>query len=283
MTGARQAADRERRHRAATEQGPRRAGRGVKAPRAAPPARRAAPAVANYGGGTVAVLPILANGDLGDAVDVETPGDNPHLIVTDPTNGFAFVPCLGSDAVARFAFDDASGELTALLPDADLPAGTGPRHLDFHPSLPRLYVIGELGDDLTTFTLGADGSLVATASASTLPDGVDGSDNYCADLHVHPGGEYLYGSNRGHDSIAIFALDAAGAATPAGHAGTDGSWPRNFAIDPEGGTLLVANQLTDEVVSFGIDAGTGQLENLTTTATGNNPAWVGVITQPMQP
>ncbi len=236
--------------------------------------------VANYGGGTVAVLPVLADGGIGDAVDVESPGENPHLIRTDPTNTFAFVPCLGSDHVARFSFDDATGQLEELSPPAPLPAGTGPRHLEFHAGSNVLYVIGELGDSLTTFARDDAGGLSLLATVSTLPDGVDGADNACADLHEHPNGGFLYGSNRGHDSIAVFALDAGGAATRVADVPTGGSWPRNFGIDPEGRSLLVANQHTDDVVVFSIDPASGALASKTTTPTGAGPSWVGVVTQP---
>ncbi|NUP06329.1 MAG: lactonase family protein [Polyangiaceae bacterium] len=236
--------------------------------------------VANYGGGTVAVLPIQADGSIGDAVDVESPGENAHLVRTDPSNEFVYVPCLGSDHVARYAFDAATGELDELAPPADLPNGTGPRHLDFHPSLDVAYVIGELGDSMTTFATDDTGALTETGSVSTLPNGADADANYCADVHVHPNGKFLYGSNRGEDSIAIFSLDASGATTAMGHISTGGEWPRNFGIDPKGGILLVANQHSAGVVSFRVDESTGDLTELGTTATGSGPSWVGVVEQP---
>ncbi len=236
--------------------------------------------VANYGGGTVAVLPVQADGSLGDAVDVESPGQNPHLIRTDPTNTHAYVPCLGSNLVAPFAFDAGTGQLT-MLASASLPAGTGPRHLEFHPTLPVLWVIGELGDSVTTFTRATDGTLTSAGTVTTLPNGADAAANYCADLHLEPSGAFLYGTNRGDDSIAIFSVSpGTGALTAEGHVPTGGAWPRNFGIDPEGQTLLVANQQSDEVVAFRLDAGTGALTELLTTPTGSGPSWVGVVTQP---
>ncbi len=234
--------------------------------------------VANYGGGTVAVLPVGIDGSLGDAVAVESPGDNPHLIRTDPSNQYVFVPCLGSDHVAQYFFDEATGQL-ALHGNAPLPAGTGPRHLEFHPTLPLVYVIGEQGDSLTTFRLD-EGLLTDPVTISTLPEGQDGDGNACADLHVHPSGTVLYGSNRGFDTIAAFALDAEGAAAAPVQTSVDGSWPRNFGLDAEGGILLVANQHTDEIVTFRMDAITGALTQLATTPTGSGPAWVGVVGQP---
>jgi 6-phosphogluconolactonase len=235
--------------------------------------------VANYGSGDVAVLPIEGDGSLGPAVDVETPGENAHLILADPSNDFVFVPCLGSELVAQFTFDDATGELTANG-TAPLPEGTGPRHLDFHPSLQVVYVIGEHGDTLTTFDLEADGTLTNPDSVSTLPGGEPDDENSCADVHVRPDGAYVYGSNRGDDSIAIFAIDSStGRATPAGHAPTGGATPRNFHIDPEGDVMLVANQGSDNVVTFSIDRASGGLDDLMTGDTANGPSWVGVVTQ----
>lgn len=235
----------------------------------------------NYGGGTVGVLPVLPDGSLGDAVDQESPGTNPHWIRADTTNDHVYVPCLGSNHVARFDFDDDTGALTEIDPPAPLANGTGPRHLDFHPTLPVLYVIGELNDTISTFQSGNGAAMTLSDTDSTLPVGFDPNANTCADLHVHPNGKFLYGSNRGHDSIAVFAIDESGAITPTGHAPTGGQRPRNFGIDPEGSILLVANQDSDEIVTFGIDPVTGALTELQTTPTGNGPSWVGVITQPL--
>ena len=171
--------------------------------------------VANYGGGTVAVLPVLEDGSLGPAVDVESPGENPHLIRADLDNEHVYVPCLGSDLVALLDFDVNNGQLEPRV-DALLPSGTGPRHLELHPSLPVAYVIGELGDSLTTFDVAPDGALTNPVAISTLPGGVDPSSSNCADLHLHPSERFLYGSNRGHDSIARFTIDPlSGAATAA--------------------------------------------------------------------
>jgi 6-phosphogluconolactonase len=236
--------------------------------------------VANYGGGTVAVLPVLDDGSLGAAVTVEAPGTNPHLIRVDASNDHVYVPCLGSDHVAEYTFDAATGALTSLGV-ATLPAGTGPRHLELHPTLPVVWVLGELGDTLTTFDVDPAGRLQNPSSVSTLPDGADGASNFCADLHVDRDGRFLYGSNRGHDSLALFTLDpGTGAPTPAGHTPTGGAWPRNFGLDPDGGVLLVANQQSDTIVSFAIDPTTGALTELVTTPVGSSPAWVGVIPQP---
>lgn len=240
--------------------------------------------VANYGGGTVAVLPIQADGSLGDAVDTASPGVNPHLIRSDPSNKHVFVPCKGSDHVSQYLFNAQTGKLAPNSPASVSTApGAGPRHLEFHGSLPVVYVINELGDTVDTYAFdGNKGTLSPKGSVTTLPAGADAASNYCADLHLRPDGKFLYGSNRGNDSIAIFAVDAAtGALTPAGHQPTGGSWPRNFGIDPEGGIMLVANQHSNNVVTFRIDGVTGALTPLVTTATDGAPSWVGVITQPV--
>jgi len=238
--------------------------------------------VANYGGGTVAVLPIGGDGTLGDAVDVESPGQNAHLIRTDPSNAFAFVPCLGSDHVAQFHFDPATGHLDANTPPSVATApGAGPRHLEFNPSQPVVYVINEDGDTVVTYTLDAAGTLTAIDTQPTLPTGADGASNFCADLHISPDGKFLYGSNRGHDSLAIYAVDGAtGKLTVAGHQPTGGEWPRNFGIDPAGDILLVANQNSSTIVTFRVEHTAGGLTSLMTIPTDGQPAWVGVITQP---
>jgi 6-phosphogluconolactonase len=138
--------------------------------------------------------------------------------------------------------------------------GAGPRHLAFHPLLQHAYVVNELDSTVTVLAYDPEtGSLRPVQSLSTLPDSFDGP-NTCADVHVEPGGRFLYGSNRGHDSIAIFAIDQrTGELDPIGHQSTLGETPRNFAIDPSGALLLAANQDTDSIVSFHLDSETGGL------------------------
>src|SRR5262249_37996626 len=155
----------------------------------------------------------------------ESPGVNPHLIRTDPSNQYAFVPTKGSDAVAQFHFDPATGALDANDPPSVATApGAGPRHLDFHPSAPIVYVIDENDDTVSTYSLSGSGTLTHVQTLSTLPSGFDGSNNTCADVHVSKDGKFLYGSNRGHDSIAIFSIDQNdGTLTLVGHQPTGGS------------------------------------------------------------
>ena len=228
--------------------------------------------VANYGGGSVACLPIQPDGSLGDAtafvqhvgssVDPRRQeGPHAHSVNLDRANRFAFVADLGLDKVFIYRFDAAQGTLTANDPPwAKVAPGAGPRHFAFHPTGRFAYVINEMHSTVTAFSYDADrGSLETIGTVSTLPEGFLGSST-TAEVQVHPSGKFLYGSNRGHDSIAVFAIDAGtGKLTPVGHASTQGKAPRNFGIDPTGRWLLAANQDSDSIVVFRIDGETGKL------------------------
>ena len=226
---------------------------------------------ANYSSGSVAVLPIGADGRVGPATYVDQhsgssvhqrqQGPHAHAIPLDPTGRFALCPDLGMDQLFVYRLDAAAGTLSPNdPPGARLAPGSGPRHLDFHPSKPWVYVINELGSTVTTFAWdGERGTLGEIQTVSTLPETYMGRST-CADIHVAPSGRFVNGSNRGHDSIAAFAIDeATGALTPLGHTPTGGRTPRNFAIDPTGTYLFAANQDTDTIVTFRLDAATGQL------------------------
>jgi 6-phosphogluconolactonase len=229
--------------------------------------------VANYSGGSVACLPIGEDGLLGDATSfVQHNGssvdpqrqDSPHAhsINLDAANRFAFAPDLGLDKVMIYRFDAAQSTLTPNDPPAAAVApGSGPRHFAFHPNGRLAYAINELASTITAFEYDAGrGTLQTLQTVSTLPDGFEGK-SFTADVHVHPSGKFVYGSNRGHDSIAAFAVDeATGKLTAIGHQSTEGKTPRNFGIDPTGAYLLAANQDTDNVVVFRIDAATGKLQ-----------------------
>ena len=229
--------------------------------------------VANYSGGSVAILPIRSDGRLGEPTDVvhhrgsgpnldRQQGPHPHSINVDPTNRFAFVPDLGTDEVVAYRLNLVLGLLTpAAGLTASLASGAGPRHFDFHPGGMYAYAINELDSTVTAFSYdGSTGTLEELHTVSTLPHGFDGT-NYPADIHVSPSGRFLYGSNRGHHSIAVFAIDqGSGTLTPLGHESVRGEWPRNFVIDPTGAFMLVANEHTDDIVTFKIDGETGLLE-----------------------
>jgi 6-phosphogluconolactonase len=228
--------------------------------------------VANYGGGSVAFLPLGEDGRLGEATDfIQHTGSsvNPnrqqaphaHSIIPGPENRCAFAADLGLDKVMIYQLDLAAGKLRPNDPPwAQVHPGAGPRHVTFHPNGHYAYLINEIDSTLTAFAYDASrAALTELQTASTLPEGFEGR-NSCADVHVHPSGKFLYGSNRGHDSIVIYALDAAtGRPSYVGHEPTQGKTPRGFTIDPTGAFLLAANQNTDAIVTFRIDAATGQL------------------------
>ncbi len=228
--------------------------------------------VANYGDGSAAVLPIGPDGRLGPPSSVvhhRGSGPNPgrqegphaHSINLDAANRFAVVADLGLDKVMVYRFDAERGTLTPNDPPAAAVApGAGPRHFAFHPNGRAAYVINELNSTVTAFRYdAARGVLTPVQTVSTLPPGFRG-ENFPAEVQVHPSGRFLYGSNRGRNSIAVFAIDpASGRLTPAGDQASGIKNPRNFAIDPTGKYLLVANQDSDSVVTFGIDSATGKL------------------------
>ena len=202
---------------------------------------------------------------------------NPHAIMLDRSNSHAFVPNTNSDVIEQYDFDASTGVLTRnAVREITVPSGTGPRHLVFHPTLDILYVVNEHADSVTRFAFDAtDGTLSELDMVTTLPSGVSGGMNTCADIHVHPSGAFLYASNRGHDSIAIFTLDAEGAMTPAGHADTEPT-PREFGLDPFGEYLFVAGQGSGRVASYRIEDD-GSLTPIEAIDVGAQPLWVEAI------
>jgi 6-phosphogluconolactonase len=228
--------------------------------------------VANYDGGSVALLPIARGGGLAPATSVdEHRGHGPnaerqeaahaHCIVTDPSNRFALAADLGIDRVVLYRLDASSGSLQHVPEgDAVLSPGAGPRHIAFHPKLPLVYVVGELDSTVTTLAFDADAGRLTTIDArSSLPSGWSGK-SFAADIHVAPAGDVLYVSNRGHDSIAVFSIVAtSGALTLEQTMATGGAWPRNFTLDPTGRWLLVANQNSNSIVVLARDPRGGRL------------------------
>lgn len=226
--------------------------------------------VANYTSGSVAALPIGADGRVAPASYIDQhsgssvnpqrqTGPHAHSFPLAPGGRFALCPDLGMDQVLVYDLDAANGTLTHHDPAGPkLAPGSGPRHLDSHPNGRWVYVINELGSTVTTFAWdGEAGTLHELQTVSTLPEGFDGKTT-CADIHVAPSGRFVYGSNRGHDSIASFAIDeATGTLTPLGHTPTGGRTPRNFALDPSGTFLFAANQDTDTIVTFRLDPTSG--------------------------
>lgn len=235
--------------------------------------------VANYGSGSAAVLPINDDGSLMPAsafVQHTTPwgwhtgqvpdagrqeGPHAHSMTLSPDDRHAYVADLGLDKLMTYRFDGSKGALEANVPAfTALHAGAGPRHFTFHPNGRWAYVINELDNTIVAYDYSAGtGALGMKQKINTLPAGWSGT-SYCADIHISPNGKFLYGSNRGHDSIAIFAIARTGGLLSlVGHQSEGIVWPRNFAIDPAGRFLYVANQNSDSIVAFAMDANTGAL------------------------
>ena len=227
--------------------------------------------VANYVSGTVATLPIDETGALDHASHVvQHVGKGPvtarqehahaHCIVPHPSNRFVLAADLGVDRVLVYRFDEVTGALQHIEErDAMLSPGTGPRHLAFHPTLPLVFVSGELNSTVTALHCDpATGALRVVQTHSTLPASFKG-ENFPADIHVAPSGRTLYVSNRGHNSVAVFSIGATGTLALQQVMATGGDWPRNFSLDPTGRWLLVANQKSGSVVVFARDMASGRL------------------------
>ena len=234
--------------------------------------------VANYNGGTTRIFPIAADGSLGAPSDNQAPGMNSHMIVTDPANAFAFVMNKGSDTVSQYAFDARSGTLTPnAVPAVKTATGAGPRHLAFHPSHKYAYLINELDDTLSAYAYDAAlGQLNWIETKSTLPSGTDGSANTCAEVVVAPSGKFVYGSNRGHDSIARFSInEATGKLTFIDTTPSGGMVPRSFTLSTDGKLMLVANE-SGNVTSFSVNTKTGALTKLISLGVPQKPQFVGI-------
>lgn len=245
--------------------------------------------VANYGGGSCAVLPIGADGKLspasssiqhhGSSVNKDRQeGPHAHSINLDPANKYAFVADLGLDKVLIYRFDVAKGLLTPNDPPAGIVApGSGPRHFAFHPSGKYAFVNNEMTSTVTSFAYDpARGSLTEIQTLSTLPEPTPG--NSTAETVVHPSGKFVYVSNRGHNSLAIFQCDeATGKLTAIGHQSTGGKTPRNFNIEPSGRFILAANQDSDNVVVLKVDPATGKLSPTGTSINVGRPVCVRFV------
>lgn len=227
--------------------------------------------VANYDSGTVALFPIAANGSLTAAMSViEHTGSGPivdrqseahaHCIVADPSSRFAVAADLGADRIFSYRLDLNAKSLHRVAGgEAVMHPGSGPRHIAFHPTLPLIFVSGELDSTVATLRFDAGhGKLSLVSAQRTVPASWTGK-NYPADIHIDPTGHVLYVSNRGHNSIAVFTVAPTGALSLAQTAPSGGDWPRNFSLDPTGRWLLVANQKSDSIVVFARDRDKGGL------------------------
>jgi len=231
--------------------------------------------VANYSGGSVAALPIREDGTLGEAtsfiqhegssVDASRQkGPHAHCFVVGPDDRYAYCADLGLDKVMIYRLDAEQGKLTpGEQPFARTVPGAGPRHFTFHPNGEYAYAINEMGNSATTFRHETCcGMLIELQTLSTLPEGYEET-THCADVKITPSGKFLYGTNRGHDSVAIYAIDEqTGMLSLVDIQDSQGENPQNLAITPDGSLLLVANMGGGNVVTFAIDGQTGKLSQV---------------------
>lgn len=238
--------------------------------------------VAHYTGAAVSAIPIREDGQLAEAsAVVEHEGSSahpdrqtrahPHSITPGPDGHFVYVPDLGTDEVVIYEFDIEEGVFDRVGAVTTTP-GAGPRHFVFHPAEPYAYLINELDSTIVAYSWDRDtGDLTESTTVSTVPDGYT-DENYTADIHVHPTGRFLYGSNRGHDSIVAYSLqDDPGSPALVGHFDTGGEWPRNFAFDTTGRIVFAENQRTDDINAFTVELETGELRPTGTTVNVPSP------------
>lgn len=237
--------------------------------------------VANYGDGAIAVLPILPDGTLGAPTDTRNAGKNAHMIIADATDKHVYVPCLGSDYVAEYTFDATTGKLAPSTPPTFATAAkAGPRHLALHPNGKFAYLVNETASTITSLVISATGTLGSPVSQTTRAPGSSGS-NTGAEVAVHPSGNWVYASNRGDDSIAVFSVDpTTGKLTPVSNTKTLGKSPRSFAIDPTGTMLVAANQGSGTLTTFGISATDGALTAVGTPIAQPQASFVGFVQLP---
>ncbi len=228
--------------------------------------------VANYDGGSIAAFALKPDGAIGDWTTFDQhrgSSVNPqrqthayaHAVVLDSTNRFALVPDLGVDRLYIYRFDEKIGALTPSDPAfAAIAPGSGPRHVRFHSNGRWVYLINEIASTIVAFEWDSTrGTLTPLQTATTLPADFKGV-SACAELEIHPNGKFLYGSNRGHDSLAVFAIDQSnGRLTLVEHVASGGKTPRNFAFDPTAQWIVLTNQDSSNAVVFRVDAATGRL------------------------
>jgi 6-phosphogluconolactonase len=226
--------------------------------------------ISNYPLGSVAVFPVLDGGRLGEASDFvrhkgssvnpeRQQGPHAHSITLSPDDRFAIAADLGLDQLVVYPLDPAKGKL-GTPHVVKIHPGSGPRHMSFDPGGKFLYLLSEMASTVTVFSYqAAEGGLTELQTISTLPKEFSG-ESTAAEIQIHPSGKFVYASNRGDDSIAVFAVDQAqGRLTFVERVATAGKTPRNFALDPSGAWLLAANQNSDDIVVFRVDQKTGRL------------------------
>ena len=235
--------------------------------------------VTNCMGGSVAVLPVAPDGHLGAATDlVQHPGKDPHThgVTLSPDNRFAFACDMGLDRLMAYRFDAGKGKLSPSSPATiAVAAGAGPRHMVFRPDGRFAYVVNSKKSSITAYAYDAQaGRLREVQTVSSLPESYDGP-NSAAEISVHPSGKYLYASNRGHNSVVLFAIDPdKGSLSFVEEQGTGGKTPRHFGIEPGAKHLAIANQESDSLLASRIDAGNGRLKPSGVFASVPSPACV---------
>ena len=219
--------------------------------------------LANYSGGSVAVVKLNEKGIPVSVTDTivyhggEGAVSHAHMVSFNPSGKRVCLTDLGLDRMVIYDFDAVNGKLIQIPNGiAELPKGSGPRHFVFSSDGSRLYVINELNSTITFFNVNMNGELHQAQTVSTLREGFKG-ESFCADIHLGKKEKFLYGSNRGENTIVTFQVASDGKLTLAGHTSCGGEWPRNFVIDPSGNYLLVGNQNSGNISMFGIDEKTG--------------------------
>lgn len=222
-------------------------------------------AAATYGGGTTSLYPVSENGSLGRASTVmvnsgtsveEKRQNKPHAhsIKFSTRNDLIYSADLGTDQLDIYQLENGKMKKSST-PFVKLPAGSGPRHFDFHPKKELIYVINELNSSISAVQQ-VYGSWKVVQNISTLPTDFDG-ESYCADIHISKDGKFLYGSNRGHNSIAVFEIESNFNLKLLNTVPVEGNWPRNFGLTPDGKWMLVANQKSNDITVFRINTETG--------------------------
>ena len=245
--------------------------------------------VANYGSGSVAALPVRSDGGLGEITSFiqhegssvnpqRQAGPHAHCVQISPNNKFAFVPDLGLDRMLIYRLNAALAKIEpAEPPFLKLRDGSGPRHVTFHPNRAVAYLISEMSSTITVMRWNSSrGSVTEMQTISTLPPGYSGR-NFTAEVRAHPGGEFLYGSNRGHNSISMFAIQSDGTLRLVENTPSEGQTPNSFTLDPVGRWLVTVNQNSDTVVSFSINRADGRLKATGHVLAVDSPAAVRMV------
>jgi len=228
--------------------------------------------IANYGSGSIAAFPINPDGSLANASKViqhtgssvggeRQQGPHAHCAVVSPEDDYLYAADLGTDRVKTYRIDYALKNIDLVLgADGIADPGSGPRHITISDDQKYLYLLEEMGHQVAVYAIDPDnGALSSIQTISTLPADYTGT-NFCADIHIDPSGKFLYASNRGHNSLAVYRIDRkSGQLTLADIQSVQGDWPRNFSLTPDGEYLVVANQYSNNIVSFKRDKATGLL------------------------